>query len=95
MNDHAGCASASNDVLGGGAPAVWVQRHRGGYGYQTRNLARVVRRTRGGKVVVRCYSWWRNVWVEKTVVAANVLPPTLGELARLLKMERDYPPPNG
>ena len=76
-----------------GAAAVWVERPRGGYGYRFRNLARVLRRTASGRVVVRCYSWWEHRWVEKTVVAANVLPPSDDEVLRLRELERKYPPP--
>jgi hypothetical protein len=77
-----------------GSAAVWVQRHSARHGHATRNLARVLGRKAAGRVTVRCYSWWINAWVQKTVVAGNVLAATEAELARLMKLEREYPPHN-
>jgi hypothetical protein len=68
--------------------AIWLQRHPGGYGYETRNLARVLHR--GARVKVRCYSWWEHGWVIKRV--SRVVPATEVETRRMEALEQRFPP---
>lgn len=68
-------------------PVVWVRDGRGGPGYESRAVGRVVRAS-VGRVTVQVFRADDQAWVIRSVAARELQQPTADDLHRLVALER-------